>query len=80
LLVKRLAEIKQWWRSWNETGDSRDLTIDRQSADNNRGDYHYRALGLNVEKHRFFCTVRGEPGMGAIEAQPSDEIFALQGC
>jgi len=80
LPAKRLADIKQWWRSWKETGDRRDLTIDTQSADNNRGDYHYRALRLNVEKHRFFCTVRGEPGMGPIEAQPSDEIFALQGC
>lgn len=43
LSAKRLAEIDHWWRSWNETGDSRDLHIEEQSDDNSRGDYHYRA-------------------------------------
>ena len=41
-------------RSWTEassynTGDSRDLHIGKQPGDNNRGDYHYRALKLNFE-------------------------------
>jgi hypothetical protein len=43
LSAKRLAEIEHWWRSWNETGDSRDLHIEEQSGDNSREDYHYRA-------------------------------------
>jgi hypothetical protein len=78
---KRLSDITLWWRSWSTTGDHLDLENDTQyGEDRKRGDYHYRALKLNFEKHRFFCTARGEPGMGPMEVQPSDEIFILQGC
>jgi len=81
LPANRLSEITLWWRSWSGTGDHLDLTNDtRYGKDRKRGDYHYRALKLNFDKHRFFCTTRGEPGMGPMEAQLSDEIFVLQGC
>jgi len=78
LLAKRLSDITLWWRSWSGTGDYLDLTNDtRYGEERKRGDYYYRALKLNFDKHRFFCTNRGEPGMGLMEAQPSDEIFIL---
>jgi hypothetical protein len=80
LPAQKLAEIQQWWRNWKETRDRRDLYIDQRYGDHELGDYHYRALKLNFEKHLFFCSVRGEPGMRPMEAQPSDEIFVLRGC
>ncbi|XTI82840.1 HET-domain-containing protein [Cenococcum geophilum] len=77
---QRLADIKQWWRSWSETGDNRDLTVDKQAGDGSHGDYHYRALKLNAKNHRFFCTAKGEPGLGPHFMQPSDEVCVLAGC
>ncbi|KAI0131820.1 heterokaryon incompatibility protein-domain-containing protein [Xylariales sp. AK1849] len=74
----KLDDIKRWWQRFKETGDERDLQEDRQNG--GRGTYHYRALTLNLEKCRFFCTEKGEPGLGPHEVQPSDEIYALAGC
>jgi len=76
----RLADIKEWWRSWSETGDNRDLSVDRQAGDGSRGDYHYRALKLNAEKDRFFCIAKREPGLGPHDLQPTDEVYVLAGC
>ncbi|KAK8108846.1 hypothetical protein PG984_014647 [Apiospora sp. TS-2023a] len=45
-----------------------------------RGTYHYRALTLNIEKCRFFCTDGGEPGLGPHDVAPGDEVFVLAGC
>ena len=80
LPTQKLAEIQQWWKHFKETGDHRDLYLDPRFEDLKLGDYHYRALKLNFEKHLFFCSVRGEQGMGPMEVQPSDEIFVLHGC
>ena len=82
LPASRLDDIKEWWANWKKTGDNRDTYIPRQyaSEDYKLGDFHYRALKNNFEKHRFFCTKKGEAGMGPMEAQASDEIFVLQGC
>lgn len=80
LASERLVDIKKWWRSWNETGDERDLTRDKQANDGSHGDYHFRALKLNAESARFFCTAKSEPGMGPHDMRPSDVIYVLAGC
>ncbi|PMD60443.1 HET-domain-containing protein [Hyaloscypha bicolor E] len=77
---RRLDDINRWWRSWNETGESQDLDLDKQAGDGSRGNYHYRALKLNAEKHRFFCTAKCEPALGPHDVQPFDEVYVLAGC
>ena len=77
---RRLDDINRWWRSCNETGDSRDIDLDKQAGDGSRGNYHYRALKLNAEKHRFFCTAKGEPAFGPHDVRRSDEVYVLAGC
>ncbi|KAG0650479.1 Heterokaryon incompatibility protein [Hyphodiscus hymeniophilus] len=76
----RLHDIRDWWENWSKTGDRRDTYIPEQYDDDTVGDFHYRAVKLNFEKHRFFCSVGGEPGTGPMETQAFDEIFVLQGC
>lgn len=80
LHAQRLAEIKDWWKAWNETRDHRDLSLDRKAGGNRRGIFHYRELQRNTEKAGFFVTSQGLPGMGPYDMQPGDEIYALSGC
>lgn len=80
LPAERLHDIQQWWARFVETGDERDLVRDQQKGATGRGTYHYRALVLNMEKCRFFCTAEGAPGLGPHDVQPGDEIHVLAGC
>jgi hypothetical protein len=80
LIPRRVNAIMEWWRNWNQTGDFRDLDVDRKAGGLNRGNFHYRALGLNVEKAKFFVTTQGIPGMGPHDIQPSDKVYVLAGC
>jgi hypothetical protein len=76
----RLNDIKNWWRVWSRTNDRQDLTFDRKAVGTIRGQFHYKALQLNVQKTKFFVSSQGLPGMGPHDAQPGDEIYALKGC
>jgi hypothetical protein len=80
LIPRRINAIIKWWRNWNQTGDVRDLDVDRKAGGLNRGNYHYRALELNVEKATFFVTTQGIPGMGPHDIQISDKVYVLAGC
>lgn len=80
LIPWRVKAIMKWWRNWNRTGDRQDLDVDRKAGGSNRGNFHYRALELNVEKARFFITTQGIPGMGPHDIQPSDKVYVLAGC
>lgn len=80
LPAERLHDIRQWWARFAATGDERDLVRDRQKGATGRGTYHYRALLLNMEKGRFFCTAAGAPGLGPHGVRPGDEIHVLAGC
>jgi hypothetical protein len=77
---KNLSSIKKWWLAWKKTGDECDLDEDSQSRDGSPGDYHYRALKMNAQKQRFFCTAKREPGLGPHDLAPTDLIYVLGGC
>ncbi|ORY01567.1 heterokaryon incompatibility protein-domain-containing protein [Clohesyomyces aquaticus] len=76
----RLNDAKSWWRAWNHTNDSRDLSFDRKAGGKTRGSFHYRALEMNAENEKFFVSTQGLPGMGSPDIQAGDEIYAIKGC
>ncbi|KAK7960780.1 hypothetical protein PG988_011994 [Apiospora saccharicola] len=80
LPLPKLRDVRAWWKNFAATGDYRDLVPDQQPGAVGRGTYHYRALTLNMEKCRFFCTDGGEPGLGPHSVAPGDEVFVLAGC
>ncbi|KAK7918387.1 heterokaryon incompatibility protein-domain-containing protein [Apiospora marii] len=80
LPTPKLHDIRSWWEAFAATGDYRDLVPDQQPGGVGRGTYHYRALTLNLEKCRLFCSDRGEPGLGPHDVAPGDEVFILAGC
>ena len=80
LAAVRVREIKQWWTTWENTSDHRDLTDDRKERDGSKGKYHYKELQMNVERTNFFVTSQGLPGMGPHEMKPGDEVYAIAGC
>lgn len=77
---KRVRAIKQWWKNWNATKDSHDLTFDQKSGGKEHGHFHYRAMERNIDTTQFFVTTKGTPGMGPHDIQRSDEVYALAGC
>jgi hypothetical protein len=76
----RLAAIKEWFQSWDQTGDNRDLDVDRKAGGLTRGNYHFWALNMNVEKTKFFMLADDTPGMGPHDVQAEDEVYVLAGC
>lgn len=79
----KLHDVKAWWQNFATATagqDYRDLVPDQQPGPAGRGTYHYRALTLNMEQCRFFCTDGGEPGLGPHDVAPGDEVFILAGC
>jgi hypothetical protein len=80
LSARRMRDVEEWWNKWDRSKDERDLTSDTQRDDGQPGDYHYRALKMNMEKHRFFMTKKSVPGMGPHTMEVGDEIHMIQGC
>jgi hypothetical protein len=80
LPARSVAEIRKWWKHWEQTGDRRDLDANRNAGDGSRGAFQYRALSLAVEKTTLFITIEGLPGMGPHDLEPLDELYVLRGC